>query len=81
MKDNLLHADIQKFIHKIVLLRHHDVTVKGNIGFLSQLSHQIKAQRHTGAEMPIQYIHMEHRHSCFFQNTYLAFQVTHIQAD
>ena len=81
VEDDLLNSDIQQLIHKVVLLRHHDMAVKRQVCLCPQLADQVQAERHAGTEMAIQYVHMDHADAGFLQYPDLALKVAHIQAD
>ena len=81
VKDNLFHADIQKLVNKVVLRRDHHMAVKGQPGFGPELPHRVQTQRHTGAEMAVQDIHMEHFDAVGFQKLHVPLQIAQVQAD
>ena len=67
VENQLLHADIQKLFHKEVVGGGHQMHIKDHIGLFPQLTNGVQTQRHTGAEMAVQNVHMEHLNTRIFQ--------------
>ena len=81
MEHDLLHTDIQQFVHKIILGGNHHVAIKEKVRFCPQLSNSVQTQWHTWAEMTVQYVYMQHLYAALLKDLYLAFQIAHIQAN